>query len=110
MGDVGSLGIGGTLGIIAVSLKQELFLAVAGLLLVIESLSVIIQVYVFKLTRNEAKYGKNKNGYIQGKRLFLKTPIHHHFQLKGVSEVSVVKRAWIFTVIMCVIALLLLDI
>ncbi|MDR2008037.1 MAG: phospho-N-acetylmuramoyl-pentapeptide-transferase [Alphaproteobacteria bacterium] len=110
MGDVGSLGIGGTLGIIAVSLKQELFLAVAGLFLVIESLSVIIQVYVFRLTRSEAKYGKDKNGNVQGKRIFLKTPIHHHFQLKGVAETAVVSRVWIFTIIMCVLALLLLDI
>ncbi|MCL2566574.1 MAG: phospho-N-acetylmuramoyl-pentapeptide-transferase [Alphaproteobacteria bacterium] len=95
MGDVGSLGIGGTLGIIAVSLKQELFLAVAGLFLVIESLSVIIQVYSYKL---------------RGKRVFLMAPIHHHFEKKGISEITVVKRIWIFTIVMCVIALLLLDI
>ncbi|MDR0483849.1 MAG: phospho-N-acetylmuramoyl-pentapeptide-transferase [Alphaproteobacteria bacterium] len=94
MGDVGSLGIGGTLGIIAVSLKQELFLAIAGLFLVIESLSVIIQVYYFKLT---------------GKRFFLMAPIHHHFEKKGISEITVVKRIWIFTIATSIVALLLLD-
>ncbi len=95
MGDVGSLGIGATLGMIAVSLKQEVFLAVAGLFLVIESLSVIIQVYNYKIT---------------GKRIFLMAPIHHHFEKKGISEMTVVKRIWIFTIIMSVVALLLLDI
>lgn len=95
MGDVGSLGIGATLGVIAVALKQEVFLAVAGIFLVIESLSVIIQVYNFKLT---------------GKRVFLMAPIHHHFEKKGVFEITVVKRIWIFTIASCVVALLLLDI
>lgn len=95
MGDVGSLGIGATLGMIAVSLKQELFLSFAGIFLVIESLSVIIQVYYYKLTK---------------KRVFLMAPIHHHFEKKGISEVTVVARIWIFTIIMCVIALLCLDI
>ena len=95
MGDVGSLGIGATLGVIAVALKQELFLAVAGVFLVIESLSVIIQVYNYKMT---------------GKRIFLMAPIHHHFEKKGIFEITVVKRIWIFTVVTSVIALLFLDI
>jgi len=95
MGDVGSLGIGGTLGIIAVSLKQELFLAVAGIFLVCESVSVIIQVYYFKFT---------------GKRYFLMAPLHHHYEKKGMSETLIVKRIWIFTIIMCVLAILLLDV
>lgn len=95
MGDVGSLGIGATLGTIAVALKQEIFLAVAGVFLVIESLSVIIQVYNYKIT---------------GKRVFLMAPIHHHFEKKGIFEITVVKRIWIFTIATSVVALLLLDI
>lgn len=95
MGDVGSLGVGATLGIIAVILKQELFLFIAGLILVFESLSVIIQVYYYKFT---------------GKRIFLMAPLHHHFEKKGYYEVKVVKRFWLFTIFTCIIATLLLDI
>ncbi len=95
MGDVGSLGIGSTLGIIIVALKQELFLVVAGIFLILESLSVILQVYYYKKTN---------------KRIFLMAPIHHHFEKKGTAETTVVKRIWIFTILSAVLALLLLDV
>ncbi len=92
MGDVGSLGLGGALGIISVALKQELFLLVSSIFIIIEALSVILQVYSFKLRK---------------KRIFLMAPIHHHFEKKGIPENNVVMRIWIFTVIMCIISLLM---
>ena len=95
MGDVGSLGIGGALGTIAVSIKHELFLAIAGLILVFESLSVIIQVFYYKKTK---------------KRFFLMAPLHHHFEKKGLKETEVLQKFVIFTIICCLIAMLMLDI
>jgi phospho-N-acetylmuramoyl-pentapeptide-transferase len=94
MGDVGSLGIGGALGAIVVALKQEVFLSIVGLILVIESISVILQVGSYKL---------------RGKRIFLMAPIHHHFEKKGYKETKIVFRIWIFTIITCIVAFLLLG-
>lgn len=91
MGDVGSLALGGTLGTAAVITKHEIVLSIIGGLFVIEALSVIIQVYYFKLTG--------------GKRFFLMAPIHHHFEKKGWSEPTVVIRFWIIAVIFALIGL-----
>lgn len=85
MGDVGSLGLGAALGIIAVIVRQELVLMIMGGLFVIETLSVILQVAYFK--------------YTGGKRLFRMAPLHHHFELKGWAEPKVIVRFWILTVI-----------
>lgn len=85
MGDVGSLGLGAALGIVAVMVRQELVLLMMGGLFVIETLSVILQVGYFKCT--------------SGKRLFRMAPLHHHFELKGWSEPKVIVRFWILTVI-----------
>ena len=85
MGDVGSLSLGAALGIVAVVIRQELVLLIMGGLFVIETLSVILQVGYFKLTR--------------GKRLFRMAPLHHHFELKGWAEPKVIVRFWIITVI-----------
>lgn len=84
MGDTGSLALGGMLGITAVAAKHELVLAVVGGLFVLEALSVMIQVAVFKAT---------------GKRVFLMAPIHHHFEKLGWQESTVVIRFWIVAVI-----------
>lgn len=91
MGDTGSLSLGGVLGTLSVITKHELFLAIAGGLFVIETLSVIIQVYYFK--------------YTGGKRFFKMAPIHHHFEKIGWSESKVVIRFWIISVIFALIAL-----
>lgn len=91
MGDTGSLALGGLLGVISVVTKHELVLAIIGGLFVIEALSVIIQVYYFKLSG--------------GKRIFLMAPIHHHFEKKGWSEPTVVIRFWIISVIFALIGL-----
>ena len=85
MGDVGSLALGASLGIVAIIVRQELVLLIMGGLFVIETLSVILQVGYFK--------------YTGGKRLFLMAPLHHHFELKGWSEPKVIVRFWIITVI-----------
>lgn len=84
MGDIGSLALGGAIGTVAVVVRQELMLLIAGGLFVMEALSVIIQVASFKWT---------------GKRIFLMAPIHHHFEKKGWSEPQVVIRFWILAII-----------
>jgi phospho-N-acetylmuramoyl-pentapeptide-transferase len=90
MGDTGSLGLGGLLGIIAVATKHEIVLAIVGGLFVVEALSVIIQVAVFKRT---------------GRRVFLMAPIHHHFEKKGWTEAQVVIRFWIISVVLALVGL-----
>ena len=96
LGDTGSLSIGAALGTLAVILKKELLLFIIGGVFVIESLSVIIQVYYFRYTKN--KYG-------EGKRFFLMAPIHHHFELKGWPENHVVVRFWIIGILLALISL-----
>jgi phospho-N-acetylmuramoyl-pentapeptide-transferase len=90
MGDTGSLGLGGLLGVIAVATKSEIVLAIVGGLFVIEALSVIIQVAVFKRT---------------GKRVFLMAPIHHHFEKLGWTEPQVMIRFWIISVVLALVGL-----
>lgn len=85
MGDVGALGLGAALGIIAVIVRQELVLVLMGGVFVIETISVILQVGSFKL---------------RGKRIFRMAPIHHHFELKGWPEPRVIVRFWIITVVL----------
>jgi phospho-N-acetylmuramoyl-pentapeptide-transferase len=90
MGDTGSLALGGALGAIAVASHHEIVLAVVGGLFVMEALSVIIQVAVFKRT---------------GKRVFRMAPIHHHFEQKGWREETVVIRFWIISIVLALIGL-----
>lgn len=91
MGDCGSLSLGGILGVTAVIIKQEVLLGITGGIFAIEAISVIIQVYYFKLTK--------------GKRIFKMAPIHHHFEKCGCSEMQVVIRFWIVSLIFCLIGL-----
>ena len=88
MGDTGSLALGGVIGTIALMLKMEWFVVIVGGIYVIEALSVIIQVTSFKLT---------------GKRVFKMSPIHHHFEQVGWSEVKIVTTFSIITAILCII-------
>jgi phospho-N-acetylmuramoyl-pentapeptide-transferase len=90
MGDTGSLALGGLIGTVAVATKHEIVLAIIGGLFVMEALSVIIQVAVFKMT---------------GKRVFLMAPIHHHFEKMGWTESQIVIRFWIIAVILALIGL-----
>ena len=85
MGDVGSLGLGAALGIVAVVVRQELVLFIMGGIFVAETVSVFLQVASFKLT---------------GKRIFRMAPLHHHFELKGWPEPKVIVRFWIITVVL----------
>tara|TARA_Y100000590_G_C15725101_1_gene1014935 strand:+ start:1829 stop:2929 length:1101 start_codon:yes stop_codon:yes gene_type:complete len=96
MGDTGSLSMGAALGTLAVLLKKEILLIVIGGVFVIESVSVILQIYYFKYTKK--KYG-------EGKRLFKMAPLHHHFELLGWHENHVVVRFWIIGVLLALISL-----
>jgi phospho-N-acetylmuramoyl-pentapeptide-transferase len=94
MGDTGSLSLGGTLGVVAILCKAELFLVIIGGIFVIEALSVMIQVGSFKL---------------RGKRVFKMAPIHHHFELLGWKETKVVIRFWIITLVLALIGMAFLG-
>lgn len=96
MGDTGSLAIGGMLGVVAICCKQELLLVVVGGVFVIEALSVLIQRAYFKIT---------KRMYGEGRRVFLMSPIHHHFELKGWKENTVIVRFWILSVMFALLGL-----
>jgi phospho-N-acetylmuramoyl-pentapeptide-transferase len=91
MGDVGSLSMGGSLGVLAVITKHEILLVLIGGLFVIEALSVIFQVGYFKMTN--------------GKRIFRMAPLHHHFELKGWPEPKVIVRFWIVAIALALLAM-----
>lgn len=93
MGDTGSLALGGGLAVAAIIMNMELMLPIAGMLFVLEALSVMIQVASFKMT---------------GKRVFKMAPLHHHFELCGLKETHVVALFWSFTLICCVVGLIIL--
>jgi len=90
MGDTGSLAIGGLLGVVAISAKQELLLALIGGVFVLEAGSVILQVGSYKLT---------------GKRIFKMAPLHHHFELSGWKESTVIVRFWILSIVFALLGL-----
>lgn len=90
MGDTGSLAIGGMLGAVAICCKQEILLVIVGGVFVMEAMSVILQVASFKLT---------------GKRIFKMSPIHHHFELSGWKENTVITRFWIMSIVFALLGL-----
>jgi len=90
MGDTGSLAIGGMIGVVAICCKQELLLMVVGGVFVVEAVSVILQVLSFKLT---------------GRRIFAMSPIHHHFELVGWKENTVIVRFWILSGVFALLGL-----
>jgi len=95
MGDVGSLGLGAALGVIAVMVRQEITFFIMGGVFVVETLSVILQVASYQLT---------------GKRIFRMAPLHHHFELKGWPEPRVIVRFWIITLILVLLGLATLKV
>lgn len=95
MGDTGSMALGGVLSAGAIIMKLEFLLAIAGLIYVIEALSVVIQVAYYKRTK---------------KRIFKMAPIHHHFELCGMKETKVVIMFWGFALLTCALAILLMRI
>jgi phospho-N-acetylmuramoyl-pentapeptide-transferase len=101
MGDVGSLSLGGALGMLAVATKNEFTLIILGGVFVVEALSVMLQVGWYKFTTR--RYGT-------GRRIFLMTPIHHHFEKKGWAETKVVVRIWIVSFALALVALATLKV
>ncbi len=95
MGDVGSLALGGSIGVMAVLIKKELLLGILGGIFVLEALSVILQVLSFKMT---------------GRRLFKMSPFHHHLQISGWNESKIIIRFWIIAIILAMITLTTLKI
>jgi phospho-N-acetylmuramoyl-pentapeptide-transferase len=95
MGDIGSLSLGGALGAVAVATKHEIVLMIVGGLFVVETVSVIVQVFWFKRT---------------GRRIFLMAPLHHHFEKKGWAEPTIVIRFWIISMILALVGLATLKI
>ncbi len=100
MGDTGSLALGGILAVYAIIIRKELLIPILCGVFLIESLSVMLQVSYFKYTRK-------KNGV--GKRIFLMSPLHHHYQKKGYTEPKIVTRFWIVSIMLAVITIVTLK-
>ena len=100
MGDTGSLSVGGIIAVIAILVRKELMLPILCGVFLIETMSVIMQVSFFKYTKR--KYGI-------GKRIFLMSPLHHHFQKKGLSETKIVTRFWIVSILLAILTLITLK-
>jgi len=101
MGDTGSLTIGGIIAVFCIIIHKELLLPILCGIFLIEDLSVMLQVSYFKHTKR--KYG-------EGKRIFLMSPLHHHFQKKGIPEAKIVTRFWIIGIALAIITILTLKI
>ena len=101
MGDTGSLARGGIIAVFAIAIRKELLIPVFCGVFLIENLSVILQVSYFKYTKK--KYG-------EGRRIFLMSPIHHHYQKKGVHEAKIVARFWILGILLAVLSIVTLKI
>ena len=95
MGDVGSIPLGATVGLVSIIIKQEILLLILGGIFVVEALSVIIQITSFKLYK---------------KRIFRMAPLHHHFEQLGCSESKIVIRFWIVSIILALISIASLKI
>lgn len=100
MGDTGSLTIGGIIAVIAISIRKELMIPVICGIFLAENLSVVLQVSYFK-------YTKKKTG--EGKRIFLMSPLHHHYQKKGYHESKIVARFWIVGILLAIFSLVSLK-
>jgi len=100
MGDTGSLAIGGIIAVFAILIRKELLIPILCGVFIVENLSVIMQVTYFK-------YTKKKTGV--GKRIFLMSPLHHHYQKKGYAEPKIVQRFMIISIILAVITIITLK-
>jgi phospho-N-acetylmuramoyl-pentapeptide-transferase len=101
MGDTGSLSLGGIIAVFAIIIRKELLIPVLCGIFLMENLSVIIQVAWFRRTKR--KYG-------EGRRIFLMSPLHHHYQKKGLPEPKIVTRFWIVAIILAVLSIVTLKI
>ncbi len=100
MGDTGSLTIGGIIAVLAISVRKEMLLPVLCAIFFAENLSVIVQVSYFKYTKK--RYG-------EGKRIFLMSPLHHHYQKKGYHESKIVTRFWIVAILLAIVSIVTLK-
>lgn len=96
MGDTGSLSLGGIIAVLALAVRKEIMLPVVCGIFVVENLSVILQVAYFKYTKK--KYG-------EGRRIFLMSPLHHHYQKKQIHEAKIVTRFWIVGILLAIFSL-----
>ncbi|MFZ9046576.1 MAG: phospho-N-acetylmuramoyl-pentapeptide-transferase, partial [Cyclobacteriaceae bacterium] len=96
MGDTGSLSLGGIIAVLAIVIRKELMIPLFCGIFLMENMSVIIQVSYFKYTKK--KYG-------EGRRIFLMSPLHHHYQKKGIHEAKIVSRFWIAGVLLAIFSL-----
>lgn len=101
MGDTGSLAIGGIIATFAIAIRKELLIPILCGVFLVELVSVIMQVFYFKYTKR--KYG-------EGRRIFLMSPLHHHFQKKGYHESKIVTRFWIIGIMLAIITILTLKV
>ena len=101
MGDTGSLTLGGIIAALAIVLRKELLIPLLCGIFLIENLSVVMQVTYFKYTKR--KYG-------EGRRIFLMSPLHHHYQKKGMPEVKIVTRFWIIGILLAVLTIITLKV
>lgn len=96
MGDTGSLTLGGIISVVALAVRKELLIPVLCGIFLLENISVIVQVSYFKYTKK--KYG-------EGRRIFLMSPLHHHYQKKGIHEAKIVTRFWIVGILLAILTL-----
>ena len=101
MGDTGSLTIGGIIAVIAITSRKEWLIPILCGIFLIENLSVIMQVSWFKYTKK--KFG-------EGRRIFRMSPLHHHYQVKGMHESKIVTRFWIVGIFLAILAIVTLKI
>lgn len=100
MGDTGSLTIGGIIAVLAISVRKELLIPLLCGIFLVENLSVVLQVSYFKYTRK--RFG-------EGRRIFLMSPLHHHYQVKGYHESKIVTRFWIVGIILAILSIVTLK-
>jgi len=100
MGDTGSLALGGIIASLAIIVRKELLIPIICGIFLVENLSVVMQVYYFKYTKK--KYG-------EGRRIFLMSPLHHHYQKKGYHEAKIVTRFWIVGIILAILSIVTLK-
>lgn len=100
MGDTGSLTLGGVITVLALAVRKELLIPILCGIFLVENLSVILQVSYFKYTKR--KYG-------EGRRIFLMSPLHHHYQKKNIHEAKIVSRFWIVGILLAIITLVTLK-
>ena len=101
MGDTGSLTIGAVIAVLALSVRKEFLIPILAGIFLVENLSVVLQVFYFKYTRKKSGVGK---------RIFLMSPLHHHYQKRGYHESKIVTRFWIVGILLAVISILTLKV